>query len=222
MNTLPRDDWNGQAKSLAPSQNIVQSSKESAENRDQGQRVHYVLEEDEIMKNRFSLPTMVAVGLLLAPVNVQAQAPVRIVEPLPVPVQTTIPAEAYQRSVNTAVWTEANNGATSTAGFFNIWGIPAGKALVVEHVSVRVRVNPGEKVSVSIACLGTPAGVSNHHLTLTSQGTFDGFEHLVGSTPLRCYTTNQLIVSFVRNSIAPLTLTANTEFSVSGFLSDIP
>ena len=54
------------------------------------------------MKNLFSLPPIVAVVLLLAPVNVQAQAPVRIVEPLPVPVQTTIPAEAYQRSVNTA------------------------------------------------------------------------------------------------------------------------
>lgn len=174
------------------------------------------------MKDQFFLRGMVAGVLLLGAVNVQAQAPVKIVEPLPLPVQKTVPAEPHQQTINTAVWTDSDDGTRSFASFFNTWSIPAGRVLVGEHVSVIVRVNPGEKVSVSITCQGTPAGLSGHRLPLTLQGTFGGFDHLVGTAPLRCYTSNQMVVSFVRNSTAPLTLNANTEFAVSGFLADIP
>jgi hypothetical protein len=159
------------------------------------------------MKSTFPLPFLLTCALFLGSVDAQAQG---------------LPAEPYQRSVNTSVWTNSGTGTTSFVNFSGNWSIPAGKVLVVEHVSVRVRVNAGERITVSLTCQGTPAGLSAHRLVLTSQGTFDGFEHLVGTTPLRCYTSNQMIVNIVRNSQKPLTLTANAEFSVSGFLAAVP
>jgi hypothetical protein len=165
---------------------------------------------------------MSACALFVGAVDARAQTAVDIVNPLPVPVRTTVPAEPHQKSVNSNVWTNAGTGTTSFINFSGLWSIPAGKVFVVEHVSVRVRVNPGEKISVAMTCQGTPAGLSAHRVGVTSQGVFDGFEHLVGTTPLRCYTNNSLIISVTRNSQKPLTLAANTEFSVSGFLADVP
>jgi hypothetical protein len=160
-----------------------------------------------LMKNASSLSLLAACVLFLGAVDALAQGN---------------PAEPYQRSVNTSVWTNSGTGTTSFVNFSGNWSIPAGKMLVVEHVSVRVRANPGERISVSVTCQGTPAGLSAHRLVLSSQGTFDGFEHLVGTTPLRCYTTGLLLVNVQRNSQKPLTLAANTEFSVTGFLADVP
>jgi hypothetical protein len=174
------------------------------------------------MKVTAALPLMTACALIVGSPDARAQTQVDIVNPLPVPVRTTVPAAPHQRSVNSNVWTNAGSGTTSFINFSGLWGIPAGRVFVVEHVSLRVRVNPGERISVSVTCQGTPAGLSAHRLVLTSQGTFDGFEHLAGTTPLRCYTNNSLLVNIIRNSQKPLTLVANTEFSVSGFLADVP
>jgi len=134
-----------------------------------------------------------------------------------------MPSEPHQRSINTAIWTPGTVS-TSFANFSGaIWGVPDGKVLVIEHISARVVVNPGEKVSVSVTCQGTgTGGLSSHQLQLTSAGVFDSHERLVGSSPFRCYTTGNLLVSFSRNSVAGLNVIAGTEFSFTGFLADPP
>ena len=136
------------------------------------------------------------------------------------------PSQPYQKSTNTSVWNTSGPGATtSSVSFFGpIWSIPADKILVVEHVSARVRVNPGEKVNVSITCQSSGTinvGLTEHQLVLTPVGQFDGLERLVGSMPLRCYTTGSFLVGFVRNGVGTVS-PGLTEFAVTGFLVDPP
>ena len=138
-----------------------------------------------------------------------------------------IPSHPYQKSVNTDNWIASGGGSSNSSASFSgiIWSIPADKILVVEHVSARVRVNPGEKVNVVVACLSSPAievGLSSHQIVLSSAGQFDGLERLVGSAPLRCYTSSNFQVGFIRNSVAPVSVTAGVEFSVTGYLVDPP
>jgi hypothetical protein len=166
--------------------------------------------------NRLSIPIMLAVALFVAVVHAGAQAKVQI----------TIPEVPYQKSINSNVWLPSglNNSSINFAGI--TWQIPADKVLVIEHVSARVRVNPEEKVNVSITCQGQDLGLSEHQLIMTFQGQFDGFDRLAGSSPLRCYTRGTplgLNVSFLRNSTSALNpVGPSAEFSVTGYLADPP
>ena len=164
--------------------------------------------------NRLFIPLMLAFALLVPVVDAAAQAKVQI----------TLPEVPYQKSINTNVW--LTSGQNSSVSFSGInWQIPVNKVLVIEHVSARVRVNPEEKVNVSITCQGQDLGLSEHQLTMTFQGQFDGFDRLAGSSPLRCYTRGTpagLVVGFLRNSTSAINLDVSAEVSVTGYLADPP
>jgi hypothetical protein len=139
--------------------------------------------------------------------------------------ESGIPAQPHQKAVNTANWVNGL-GNTSHANFSGvIWGIPDNKILVIEHVSARVLTNPGEKVTVSITCQSSnviSVGFAEHHLPLSFGGQFNGQDRLVGGSPFRCYTSNNMIVSFSRNSTAPVNGISTVEFSFTGYLVDPP
>jgi hypothetical protein len=164
------------------------------------------------MLNSCNLRALVCVCSLSAGLAIAAEPPT--------------PSQPYQASINTSIWNTSGPGATTSSASFSgpVWSIPANKILVVEHVSARVRVNPGEKVNVSITCQSSATinlGLSEHQLVLTSVGQFDGLERLVGSMPLRCYTTSTLLVGLVRNAVGTVS-PGLTEVAVSGFLVDPP
>jgi len=169
------------------------------------------------MLNKLFVPVVLTCVMFGAAVSAQAQAKV----------QLSLPDEPFQVAVNTSgnAWTSisgTNTSGISLSGALT-WNIPAGKILVVEHVSARALVNSGEKVTVSITCQSAGVGLSQHQLAMTSQGVFDLIDRLSGSSPLHCYTGSNLIVTFLRNSTAGLgSLPVSAEFSITGYLVDPP
>jgi hypothetical protein len=136
-----------------------------------------------------------------------------------------MPSQPYQKAVNTGAWTIGPNN-TSTAIFSGaVWQIPDGKILIIQHISARARINRGESVNVSVTCQGSNGinvgGLAEHQLLLQPVGVFDNLERLAGSSPFRCYTGGNMIVSFQRNSSAVISALVSAEFSVTGLLVDV-
>jgi hypothetical protein len=137
-----------------------------------------------------------------------------------------MPAQPYQVAVNTGSWTIGPNNNSTVSFSGPLWAIPDGKILVIEHISARARVNRGEAVNVSVTCQGSGTvnvgGLAEHQLILQSAGIFDNLDRLVGSSPFRCYSSNKMSVTFVRNSSSLIPGIVSAEFAVTGFLVDPP
>jgi hypothetical protein len=95
--------------------------------------------------------------------------------------------------------------------------VPAGKRFVLEHVSVRVTVEEGQKVFFQIQ-----TGGSKHYLVATSQGTFfTAGELFIASQPIRLYVNpgQPLFCGVSRNSTTGDNLCV---FEISGYFVDVP
>jgi hypothetical protein len=91
---------------------------------------------------------------------------------------------AYQEEA----FADINPGAFEQGVFFN--DVPAGKRLVIEHVTVRAELPPGQRARASIVVTLEASRVT-HHLVMVSQGTVIGSPTnraaFVASQPIRLY-----------------------------------
>ena len=109
--------------------------------------------------------------------------------------------------------------------------IPEGKLLVVEHVSFRAQLPPGQAVTASLTCQGgTGLSPATFRIPFELEGTFDvevggtvvGMSEFVANSPVRCYAdgSSGLLSQVQRNS--PTGAAGRINFSFSGHLVDKP
>lgn len=126
--------------------------------------------------------------------------------------------QPYQ--VQESVGVTSPNGYYKTASF----DVPAGKRLVIELVTIKAAVDPGERITEArVEVTKAGGGVLSHHLTPTALGVSPGGgETFAVTQPLRLYCeagTGALKIQTERTSTSGAYLTL---FSVSGYLIDLP
>jgi hypothetical protein len=96
--------------------------------------------------------------------------------------------------------------------------VPAGKRLIIEHITARVRVPPGQSVYTGLKIGGIRFGTL---IPLVSQGTIDGTQMLVSSTParLRIGAGDRGCLLLARDVAVGQ---ATGLFNVSGYMIDAP
>ncbi|HEX4587447.1 MAG TPA: hypothetical protein VH185_05705 [Mycobacterium sp.] len=126
---------------------------------------------------------------------------------------------AYQEEA----FSDINPGAFGQGVFFN--EVPAGKRLVIEHVSVRAELPPGQKARASILVSLKGSRVS-HSLVMVSQGTVIGQPTnraaFFASQPMRLYTDagqGAWGVTVERDAAVGLGV---AYASISGYFVDVP
>lgn len=188
------------------------------------------------------------------PAGAAGSAPVTIVNPLPVPVAVTGQVNGNVSATQggswsvgqSGPWTVGIDGVVPVSGAapqpfqlsssYDNWedgtayrtfvvSAPAGKILVVEHVSFRASVPGGQLVRAELTCQGvTNGGVSGAYVPLEYQGAFDGESLFVASAPTRCYASGSqgIIAVLSRNSAAGAGGPGfhAAAFSVTGHLED--
>ena len=151
------------------------------------------------------------------PAGAAGSAPVTIVNPLPVPVAVTGQVNGSVSATQSGSWSVGQSGPWTVgidgvvpvsgavpqpfqvSSYYDDWedgkeyrtftvNAPAGKILVVEHVSFRASVPSGQLVRAELACQGvTNGGLSGAYVPMEFQGAFDGESLFVASAPTRCY-----------------------------------
>ena len=118
----------------------------------------------------------------------------------------------FQRAISADFWPAGDD-----THVFSL-DIPPDKTLMVQTVSISVRVEIGQEVRAQVTSQGV--GLSNHPILLTKQGTFDGLDLYVGTTSLTTYAVgfSGLSASVIRDSTTGDG--GNIAFSVSGYLVD--
>lgn len=83
----------------------------------------------------------------------------------------------------------ANNFPGHDVGSTNYrFDVPAGKRLVIENASVKVRVPEGQQVFSTISANGPPdVGFGETHLVFVKQGTFGGMDVYTANNPLQLW-----------------------------------
>lgn len=99
-------------------------------------------------------------------------------------------------------------------------GVPEGKLLVIEYVSVSAAVPPGQQVRASVSGQGVGVGLSTHKVVMLGQGRFGGNDLYVGADAVRAYAFggSGIGLSAVRTSDSGNG--GRIEFSLSGHLID--
>jgi hypothetical protein len=131
------------------------------------------------------------------------------------PVPTVLGGEPFQVTVSNDNWDGANYRNV-------IHDIPDDQMLIVQTVSVAARVEIGQEVRATITTQGQGVGLVIHWIPLTRQGTFNGLDLYVGTMSLTSYASG---ISSVFLSVARNSTTGNggiVQFSVSGYIVDIP
>jgi hypothetical protein len=155
-----------------------------------------------------------SVALILAgvsPAEGDKPADVLVVNPVgsPVPVVTLPLRELHPQTLN----------ATFSEEFHNFtFDPPAGKRLVVESASARVRLPPGQRAHATISA-NFSTGVGAQFLDLDFQGTFGGVDVYTTTQPVRLY-VNEIggFFGIVRTG----TGSVFAEVSLAGYLEDAP
>ncbi len=98
--------------------------------------------------------------------------------------------------------------------------VPAGKRLVIEHVSCSAAVPPGQK---AICHIVTTAGGQEgfHFLTMSEQGNFVSNDQFRATQTMRVYADPDTLIKAVGRRNAG-TGSAIFDFTVSGYLVDVP
>jgi hypothetical protein len=110
----------------------------------------------------------------------------------------------------------------STQGQADI-NVPAGKRLVIEHISARAQGPVGQKFFGSILLHSGPgAELAVHFVVFNFQGTFGGIDEYTASTPLRAYADVSFPSSSCSVTRSDLTGFALVDLSISGYLVDAP
>jgi hypothetical protein len=127
-------------------------------------------------------------------------------EPVPVVIQGR---ELEQKSINATFSTESHS--------FSI-NVPAGKRLIIESASVRVRLPVGERAHASISG-NFSTGVGTQYLPLAFQGTFDGNDVYTTTQPVRLYVNSVGgAFSIVRTGVGSVL----AEVAFAGYFEDAP
>lgn len=108
---------------------------------------------------------------------------------------------------------------------FASFAVPAGKRLIIETITVRATVPPGQKAEFVLLTIGSEGSTTNDPLTVQSQGVTEavgGQERLSGTHPVRIRVDgtgqpSDITVSMTRNPAAGL---AFLLASISGYLVD--
>ena len=166
-----------------------------------------------------------AVGASTQNVNVvNTPLPVAITNtPLPVPLPVSeIANPAFQPFQAYAQFT-MGVGSYSISGALFDTPVPAGKRLVIEHVSVIASTMPvqGEPMAAMGATINTGLD-AQYYLVLTGQGNLGGAPTFVASQPMRVYANPGGIVNGICYRVNLSEGTAGCNFSISGYLVDIP
>lgn len=97
--------------------------------------------------------------------------------------------------------------------------IPAGKILVIEDASANCNKSTADAVTMlALKASGLSSGITRV-LPLSTQGTADGINHMVGFTHGRSYFTTNGVGAFL-NVAAPATRSVNCSIRLSGHLVD--
>lgn len=146
-------------------------------------------------------------------------------DPIPVSV-TSIPAASsdlthrHQFTFGNSEW-DATTVGTSLIRSTGL-DIPSDKVLLLEYAYAEARVNPGERVFLSITCQTSfDIGPVTAPIPLTSAGVFAGKEFFVGGGPMKCYGDSNAMATLVRNSTASVG-SAHSSVSLGGYLIDKP
>ena len=157
------------------------------------------------------------------------QLPNTPTNPLSVKVENTPTRKPFQARVFvTPVGTGFSSGALP---------IPAGKRLVIEHVSVIGRVPEGLKLEVNFFTymdndgdgVGGIEDITFHRIPMTEQGVFDGTVISVFNQKMLVFAdekigeTHNLVVAQARlNAIPPANALLQVQFTISGYVEDLP
>lgn len=146
--------------------------------------------------------------------NLDADGNIRVHEQGTVAVQEV--REPFQRSSRFDNW-----GGKEFRSFSSI-SVPEGKMLIVEKVSFRVAVEPGQQVHARVSFQGAdlPGAV---YVPMEFQGTFDGKDVYVGAETVTAYaagTNAPVLATAVRSSTSGNG--GAVEFSLIGYFVDSP
>jgi hypothetical protein len=134
--------------------------------------------------------------------------------PQPQAVDTGTESEPFQRD-------EEPDPVTDSFIIVPVQTMPAGRVVIVEHVSARVQVPVGQAVKGTVHCQGPGLGAVTHTLIFIAQGTFQNgaATAFAASHVMRCF-AGQGGIQFViqRNSVDSTTSMTGIEVSVSGHL----
>jgi hypothetical protein len=127
-------------------------------------------------------------------------------EPVPVVIQGR---ELHQESRN----------AEFTTAFVNFpIAVPAGKRLIIESASARVRLPVGERAQASVSG-NFSTGVGTQYLSLAFQGTFDGHDIYTTTQPVHLYVAPAGgLFNIVRTGVG----SAFAEVSFVGYFENVP
>ena len=119
--------------------------------------------------------------------------------------------------------------ASGDTGNVPITTVPAGKRLIIEHVSVFCFAQTGQRIflaSIGVALQNAYNGANlNHYLTLSPQGS-NGFDldFYTASEQVRLYADpgTQVFVDAAGNPPSASGLPSSAHFAISGYLVDVP
>jgi len=172
-----------------------------------------------------SLATTSLALLLIAPLVATAEKPTLVevvnADPIPVTVSSLPSEERYQRTLTWDAWSPFNNG-TSGRSFSGNWDIPDDKILVIEYISARVSVNPGDMAYFDGICQGADVLPAHVLLPLSTVGKYGAYDTMIGGVAAACYAGNSLIIDVRRNSDVPAATTDAVTVSVVGHFVDRP
>ena len=176
---------------------------------------------------------LVRIGVSLAAVAVAyaqdepppAPAPLSVVVSGPVDVRGSVDIlnDAFRTPFNTNVTGVISSGAVNSFGA--VLNIPVGKRLVIETVSVRVRVPSGQRALADLEGTATAGSRTGFEfpLALDFEGTFDREDVFVGTHRVRMVIDRRQIsrLEFNINRSANFSTASFTAF-VGGYLEDEP
>jgi hypothetical protein len=101
--------------------------------------------------------------------------------------------------------------------------VPAGKRLVIEHISARAQGPVGVKYFGSIQVVAWPGEQQAiHYLVFNFQGTFGDVDEYTASQPLRAYADVNVPPATFTVTRSDITGSSHIEMDISGYLVDVP
>jgi hypothetical protein len=97
-------------------------------------------------------------------------------------------------------------------------GVPAGRVLVVEHVSARASVPIGQQVTGSVTCQGQDLGLADRSLIFKDHGAFGAVSAFAATQVMRCFASGAggILFGIQRNSSTGLM--TDIDVAISGHL----